>query len=62
MEKKIATVNFYPHVELSSGNFIVEVCFRNEITGREYWRVYKSMSAAKAQATKFHNKMVRIYG
>lgn len=62
MEKKISTVLFYPHTELATGKYIVEVCFRNEITGREYWRVYKSKAAAKAQATKFHKSMARIYG
>ena len=34
---------------------------RNEITGAETWKVYKTMSAAKGAATKFEKRMVRIY-
>jgi hypothetical protein len=35
---------------------------RNEITGEETWKVYKTRSAAKAAATRFEKRMVKIYG
>ena len=35
---------------------------RNEITGEETWKVYKTRASAKAAATRFEKKMVRIYG
>ena len=35
---------------------------RNEVTGVESWKIYKTMAAAKCAATKFEKRMVRIYG
>ena len=34
---------------------------RNEITGVEEYKVYKTRAAAKAAATRFEKAMVRIY-
>ena len=34
---------------------------RNEETGAEYWKTYKTMAAAKAAATRFERAAVRAY-
>lgn len=39
----------------------VLVIFTNEITGEKYSRPYKTAAAAKAQATRFFDRMGRIY-
>ena len=70
--RKICTVNYYPHEYPGfSGTRKAWACeteFINEITGAVLWKVYyaanrkKVLSIAQAQATKFHNSMIRIYG
>ena len=70
--RKICTVNYYPHEYPGfSGTrkaWICETEFTNEITGVVLWKVYfaadrkKALAIAQAQATKFHNRMIRIYG
>ena len=39
----------------------VGLLFRNEETGAEHWKVYKTMAAAKAAATRFEKSAVRAY-
>lgn len=39
----------------------VYLTFENYITGDVYSRFYKTEGAAKAAATRFHNKLVREY-
>lgn len=34
---------------------------RNDVTGAETWKIYKTAAAAKAAATRFEKAMVRIY-
>ena len=70
--EKICTVNFYNHVNLASESekerFCCEVEFINEITQAVVWKCYfadtrkKAATKAQAQATKFQNRMIRIYG
>jgi len=70
--KKICTVNYYPHINLASASgkdkFCCEIECINEITKAVVWKCYfgdtqrKASAIAQAQATKFQNRMIRIYG
>ena len=56
--KRLCTVEFGP----VAWDGRVGLLMRNEITGTEEWKVYKTMAAAKGAATRFVNCMNRIYG
>lgn len=39
----------------------VTVYFKNQITGMARMKEYKNASIAKREASKFHNRMARVY-
>lgn len=66
----IATVNYYPHIDLSATgeSWIVETEFIDHISGETFWKCYRASTRkaactkAQAQGTRFINKLSRIYG
>lgn len=67
--QKLCTINFYPHLNLSSASpatrFCCEIEIINELTGAVAWKVYtgetqaKANAKAQAQATKAQNRIAR---
>ena len=53
----IAQYRYFYHEDGS-----VSVLFRNDRTGEERTRHYKTQAAAQGQITRFVNRMFRIYG
>lgn len=58
MGKMSTSVIFPPR----RGDGRVVVFLRNEVTGAEDVRLYKTTAAAKAAVTRFEKRMARIYG
>lgn len=53
---EISMTKYYYHIDGS-----VTVYFKNQITGIEKTQEYKNFSIAKREASKFHNRMCRVY-
>lgn len=57
LSNPIAQYRFFYHDDGS-----VSVMFRNDRTGEERTRHYKTQAAAQGQITRFVNRMFKIYG
>ena len=55
---KICTIEF----SIPSADGSVSLLVRNEVTGMEEKKIYKTEAAARGAATRFENRMMRVYG
>lgn len=59
MKSKIYEISLTEYCYCNNGHVIVY--FKNQITGMSRMKEYKNASIAKREASKFHNKMCRVY-
>lgn len=65
--ENIATTKWYYYIDMNTGKPTIEIEYINKLTGVTVWKLYqaatkeKVKAIAKAQETKFFNRVNRVY-